>query len=169
MTGDNDLDLTLEGLSTMKGISFGHWNCCSLFPKFEHIDQLLSVSNLEFLFISESWLTPLTETRLIDISGYKFFRLDRDRKVCKNRGGGVGIYCKDRSNVVKIDRLCFSLPYIEVLCCKLKLVNTRDIYLLCIYRPPDGDVRDFIDKLSEILVDLRTKSNIEILIGGILI
>ncbi len=121
---------------------------------------------MEFLLTSETWLTENTENKFVEIEGYDFVRLDRDNTTCKSRGGGVGLYYKLRFNIIKRDELCFSLPSIEALVCKLKLKNTRDIYIICIYRPPEGDIKEFVRVLTDILLELRTKPNVELLIGG---
>ncbi len=65
-----------------------------------------------------------------------------------------------------MNNMCLSNRSIEVLTCKLKLTNTRDIFLIVVYRPPDGDVKEFCAKLEEVLLEARTKPNVEILIGG---
>ena len=140
MITHSDVTISLKELSNNLGISFGHWNSRSLFPKFENVDNLLKTSNLEFLLISETWLNINTSTELVDISGYNFFRLDRDPEFCKQRGGGVGLYCKDKFNVIQMNNMCISCKHLEVLTCKLKLINTRDIYIMTVYRPPDSSV-----------------------------
>ena len=66
-------------------------------------------------------------------------RQDRDANSFKIRGGGI-LYYKEKSNIEKLDDLCFRSPDLEVLTCKLKLVNTRDIYNCVMYMPPTGDI-----------------------------
>ena len=136
MNNNKDLTISLEELSSNQGISFGHWNSRSLFPRFENVDNLLKLSKLEFLLISETWVNENTLTCMLDIQGYNFFRFDRDITVCKQRGGGVGLYSRDRFNVIMMDNMCLSDPDIENMTRKLKLVNTRDIFIITVYRPP---------------------------------
>ena len=68
-----------------KGIGFGHLNCRSLNSN-DELTVLLEQSNLEFLMLTETWLSDNVTTSLIDIDGYSFVRLDRDVSVCKSRG-----------------------------------------------------------------------------------
>ena len=115
MNNKVDLTISLEELSTNQGITFGHWNSRSLFPKFENVDNLLKSANLEFLLISETWLSENTPTDMVAVDGYNLFRHDRDVEVCKQRGGGVGLYCKERFNIVQMNNMCVSDRDIEIL------------------------------------------------------
>lgn len=53
-----------------KGILGGHINIRSILPKIDQIQNLLTDSNLDFLCISETWLTSNVPTNLINIPGY---------------------------------------------------------------------------------------------------
>ncbi len=98
--------------------------------------------------------------------GYIFIRLDWDPEPCKTRGGDVGLHFKNRFNVFECPNLSTSTPNTEVLVSKLKLQITRDIVILSTYRPPSGDINEFIGVREGIITEVQTKSNVEILIGG---
>ena len=64
-----------------------------------------------------------------------------------------------------MNNMCLSDRDIEIMTCKLKLVNTRDILILTVYRPPDGDVKEFCQKFESILLEARMRLNVEIIAG----
>ncbi len=57
-------------------------------------------------------------------------------------------------------------PLIEILTLKLELLYVKDIFILGIYRPPSGDINDFISFLDNIIVNLSHKPNIEVNLIG---
>lgn len=63
-------------------------NHAKIISKTGEIDKLLSDSNLDFLCLSETWLTPNSPDSVYAISGYNVFRKDRQT----GRGGGLLIY-----------------------------------------------------------------------------
>ena len=67
-----------------RGILGGHINIRSILPKIDQIQNLLMESNLDFLCMSETWLTSNVPTDLINIQGYTCYR--KDRPEGKGRG-----------------------------------------------------------------------------------
>ena len=49
---------------------------------------------------------------------------------------------------------------------RLNLINVREIYFMIVYRPPSGDVKNFINNLEDVIPLLSRKNNIEINLGG---
>ncbi len=66
-----------------KGILGGHLNIRSITSKRDQVEHLLMNSNLDFLALSETWLSTSTPTCMIDVSGYSCYRKDRPSR----RGG----------------------------------------------------------------------------------
>ena len=104
----------------------------------------------------------------MDIPGYNLLRYDRGRDELGNikRGGGLCTF-------VKIGLLCTELPEytiadknIELSTVKYKLPFTRDIYVLNVYRPPNGDIDVFVDCIQQCTTELRDARNCDIFIGG---
>lgn len=77
-----------------KGITGGHLNLQSILSKSDQIQHLFMDSNLDFLALTETWLTSHTPTSMIDVSGYTF------RKTVSGKGGGVLVYIR---NIFKCD------------------------------------------------------------------
>ena len=94
----------------------------------------------------------LTETRLSNdivnlyqLPGYNLFTQ------CRNRyGGGVAIYISDNYNSTMVNDFCFVEPYME--CLAVQCVDKHRKHLfICVYRPPNGNVNNFFDRLNDVL------------------
>lgn len=82
-----------------KGIFGGHLNIRSIVSKTEQIEHLLTDSNLDYLCLTETWLTPSIPSSIMKVSGYTLYRRDRN----KGKGGGVLIYVKDHIQSKQLD------------------------------------------------------------------
>ena len=80
-----------RSLEKLRGVSFGHINIHSLFPKHDEVITLLHRSDLDYLGVSETWLSPVVENHEISVPGYSLFRLDRQLEH-KQGGGGVAVF-----------------------------------------------------------------------------
>ena len=109
----------------------------------------------------------MTETKLdssvlneeIEIDGYTIERSDRNR-----RGGGVACYI--RNNLSYNIKENFS-DEIENLFLDIMLPKTKPILLGVVYRPPDQP--DFVEKISEGIINSTNFDNQQVYIWGILI
>ena len=164
---DDDI-LCCSDLGDLKGITFLHWNARSLYPKFEEIVQINANSKAECCIYTETWLTENTPTSMLDMEGYNIFRQDRDVRSGKERGGGIMVYVKTRLNLSMVERHSFCSRDCEILTLRLSLINVREIYIVIIYRPPDGNVKEFVTRLDNLIAGLSNKLNIEVnLIGDV--
>lgn len=66
-----------------KGILGGHLNIRSIILKRDQVEHLLMNSNLDFLALSETWLSTSIPTCMLDVPGYSCYRKDRPSR----RGG----------------------------------------------------------------------------------
>ena len=98
-----------RNLEKLRGVSFGHINIHSLFPKHDEIMTLLHRSDLDYLGVSETWLSPHVENHEISIPGYTLFRLDRQLEH-KKEGGGVAAFIKNHYTFIHLEEsnLCTS-------------------------------------------------------------
>ena len=145
---------SIDELASNYGMTFVHWNCRSLFPKLEEVIHLIESSCCECLCLSETWLTPVITDGMISIPNHLLFRSDRDKSSNKTKGGGVCMYVKENLSVSRVDNASMCTMDIEVLTLNLKLTNTRPVYIIGIYRPPSGNIVNFIDNLEEIICRL---------------
>ena len=87
---------SFKSLASLKGILIAHLNICSLLNKIDHVRSMAVRADIDILFLTETWLDPSIDNEEVNIPGYYLLRLDRDRSVCKSRGGGVCVYIRNK-------------------------------------------------------------------------
>ena len=102
----------------------------------------------QFLFCTETWLLPSLSDALLNINAKTIFRRDR-----LSRGGGVCIYVDTEfSPFCAIDeQSSYISKDLEIISLNVKKPGLKYMKIACIYRPPRGDPKKCIDKLTEIL------------------
>lgn len=126
-----------------KVIFGGHLNVRSLTSKTEQIEKLLTGSNLDYLGLSETWLTPTTPSSIFSIPEYNVFRRDRTH----GKGGGVLIYVKNTITCKQMDLPKNDLEFVRV---TASLSPEMSFNIIVMYRPPN-EKDTFFDKLKEVL------------------
>lgn len=129
---------------TVNHIIIGHLNVRSILNCFNELKDI--VSDFDIFAISETWLDDSVLSETISISGYSFFRSDR-----QGRGGGVAFYVKDifSAEVHKIDSVN-SLPEIESLWIKVG-VGKMKLAFGVVYKPPTYGATSSISKFDDLL------------------
>lgn len=94
----------------------------------------------DFIGCSESWITPQTDLDCFKIPGYTFVNGNRTF----SSGGGVGLYIKSDHTFRFRDDL--KVDSIENL-----WIETQELFIVIIYKPPSFSNRDFLDILENIL------------------
>ena len=127
-------------------MKLSHVNCRSLYKKSAQIGYLFKQS--EILCCTETWLSHILSDSLKSIEDKTVFRRDR-----KTRGGGVCIYVNNTlSPFCTVDeKSSYISPDLEIITIDLKKTGLKYMKFSCIYRPPRGDIKKCIDKLSEML------------------
>ena len=69
---------TVSDFSKLRGPSFGSYNIRSIINKLDDIKVILGMSKLDFLGLTESWLTKKVDDAELQIPEYNMFRFDRD-------------------------------------------------------------------------------------------
>ena len=87
------------------------------------------------------------------------FRLDRswtDGKGLLKKGGGVAVYVNARwSTYTSIDiNSTYSTPDIEALAISVKKPGRRHMWILTVYRPPNGNISEFLVKLNNMVTNI---------------
>ena len=62
--------------------------------------------------------------------------------------------------------LCFCSPDLELQCLKLMLKDTRDTFILNVYKPPSGDVQVALDHIEYLVGELTGDRNPDVIIAG---
>lgn len=146
-----------------RGLHLAHQNCRSLPNKFDTIRAQLLGDKFSVLTLSETWFTPNHRSNLYDVPGYSLFRNDRvvttDRGKLK-RGGGVAMYISDSISVDnnELDQYNASNKDIEILWITIKHNFQRDIAVATVYRPPNGDLNEFVNMLTDSLLAMSNHS-----------
>ena len=114
--------------------------------KTQEIQLKLVNNNLDLCILTETWIKEgdtITPTRLCP-NGQKFLSISRQYKL----GGGIAIVYKSELNI-SIAR-GQSIKKMELTCFSISTQN-RLINLITIYRPPDSNVLEFCNELTNLL------------------
>ena len=153
---------TLDALNAAKGLKFIHWNVRSLPKQIDQIRLMLSGLNLDIVTLSETWLKPYLDTKVVDLDNYTSFRLDRGNNKSK-RGGGLITYVHEKhaSNTELLSDLNISNEHIEAQWICLHMPFCKNVYICNMYRPPKGDLQKAISYLDNCLKSVNLgKSNV---------
>ena len=117
-------------------------NIRSMVNKTNLINQHLSSSDIDLLFLTESWLTPKIPDCMVCPPGYDIVRHDR-QDPSKSKGGGVCVLYKSFLNVKEIrSNICDDNKY-EYVCIDL-YDGKSPIRFCCLYIPPTSSLNNKI-------------------------
>ena len=92
---------------------------------------------MDILCISETWLLPNMQSRLINIPGYSIYRCDG------GRGGGVGIYVKNIFNVTVLSTNLEKQLLVEDIWLVIQSLKFPSFIVGCVYRHPHAPNNSF--------------------------
>ena len=157
-------------LHQMKGLKLVHINIRSLFPKIDQLRIILENSPIDIITLSETWLNTSVDSKMVDIKGFKLFRLDRknpDNR--KRRGGGLLVYIN-----IKLAQGAKSLENhntlngdIEAQWIEIEREHARNVVLCNLYRPPAGNVESAFNSLNKTLASLMSRKKDLFLLGDL--
>lgn len=139
-----------------RGLIGGHLNICSVRAKTDQLENLFTDSNLDFLGLSETWLSKSSPVASFIMPGYKVFRKDRN----KGRGGGLLMYVRDNIRCKQIDLTCVN--ELECIAITITLSQQMSFNVIGVYRPPSYDVT-FYEHFKRLLKLLDTKKECKVL------
>ena len=162
----------LDEIKSSKGMHMAHLNIRSLSNKWENFKLHFSDENLHVLGVSETWLNDSLPNELFELSkNYILCRLDRSWKDIGTanikKGGGVGLYIDSNLNSSDKDfnRFYCSNEHVECQWVSIKQNHSKLMLIGNLYRPPQGDVDNFIQYLENVFDDIEI-DNIELFIMG---
>ena len=143
---DNIVDL-----KNAKGFKIVQINCRSILNKIDEIRYRFN--GIDILACSETWLNDSIPNHMIEIPGMDLFRWDRHNGiingVSKIRGGGVACYV---SKKLQLD--CHVMKKLTLTTCDIELLTLRCVYsygkvlyVMSLYRPPEGSIDMFFETL----------------------
>ena len=129
-------------------------------------------SKFDVFSLSETWLVNNLDTKLLDIHGYDFVRLDRNwveiESTNPKRGGGVGAYIKSTLNYSTTDlsEHNISADFLELQWIKIRQHSRRDILIGIVYRPPQACAKKCIEYLNDICATIPRINRSELFLIG---
>ena len=130
-------------------------NLRSIVNKYDYVSNHLKVnSNVDILFVTETWLTPLVSDAAVCPDGFSIMRADRSSSKC----GGVCVIYKSHLNFSRVtcnNMYGLSDKGIELLCVELDLVSSVKRFC-CLYVPPSSSCEN--DIMINVCKSLRTLS-----------
>ena len=143
-------------------LSLLHLNIRSLHRNLDSLTTLLK--NLELIFsfvgITETWLRD--SSHHTDISGYNFVHNPRKDRT----GGGVGLYLEDNFDFKCRPDLVFSCTECaESLFVEINRPKEKNIIVGVVYRPPNSNLRDFMNSLDSLLASISKENKICYVLG----
>ena len=155
-----------------KGLMTTHLNVRSIWNKIDLLRNTFTNNNVDIITFSESWLTSNIPDELIDIKGYNVIRNDRnwhDEPNSTNikKGGGVCMYLKDclKYKVDVLPKLTISSRDIECQNVELLLTNQKNVLIVSLYRPPNGNIETFSNIIEAALHDIDLPKKDVIILG----
>ena len=144
---------------TEQVVAGGLWNCQSAVQKAEFISGYASLHSLNFLALTETWITPdntATPAALSDV--YSFSHTPRAAR----RGGGTGLLISPKwkyspLSVPQFSPLSFEFHAVAV-------THPVKLTIAVVYRPP-GPLGEFLDELDILISHISADDSALILLG----
>ena len=109
------------------------------------LNDIKNDSRVDIAMLVETWLNKNNDKRL-KIPGYQFFGFHRKQK----RGGGVGILVSQELQCRTRKDLCLNVPNFEPITLEIR-TNSDSFFVCTIYRPPNGEEKEFTGHYEKIL------------------
>ena len=135
-------------LASEKGIKMIHINARSLFHKIE--DIFSNFCFCDIVVITETWLNSSIPSSAISVDGFSVIRQDRYENSLK-KGGGICIYVNNEFTYEKLENRCVATSDYEMLGIKLKIQNIKPFYIMGTYRPPAGNMSNYVKWLNDVM------------------
>ena len=152
-------DLPMLSNICKNDLSVMQLNVRGLLNKQYLLKEILLTTKPDVVLLCETWLTAHTET-LLDIPGYKC-----SHKIRKDRiGGGVSVLVKANLRSRQREDLCVETTHLEHIVVELK-TDTRNIIFVSGYRPPNTNLRQFLEEYKRLYRAVSKGSKYETIIG----
>ena len=163
--------VVLGDIVNQKGLKIFHLNIRSLIPKIEQLRLILEDRKIDIFSISESWLHAGVCSSIVSIPGYDLVRQDRETMINEHavkRGGGLCVYYNTEMscNSESWSRFNVSNCDLELQILQFNRKNARNLILMNVYRPPNGDVGKAIDSINEAILNIRQLSRKDLVVMG---
>ena len=134
-------------------------NVRGLMNKQHLLKEILLTTKPDVVLLCETWLTTYTQN-LLDIPGYKC-----NHKIRKDRiGGGVSVLVRANLRSRQREDLCVETTHLEHIVVELK-TDTRNIILVSGYRPPNTNLKQFLEEYKRLYKIVSKGNKYETIIG----
>ena len=142
------MSFSIKKVVDQGGLKLMHLNTRSFYRKRHQFFRLFG--GFDFITVSESWLHEGYSESLLQWPGKTLYRMDRPRSLGKKTGGGVLCYVSDHlvSNCVLVPELSVVTGDVESLTISYRRLNSKPMLVTTLYRPPDGNLKAFLDYLE---------------------
>ena len=147
-------------------LTFGMLNTRSVVNKAPLLHSLITDNDLSILAITETWVKSDDHPVIINgpaPPGYRITHVHRDNPD-QTRGGGLAVIHRDMINVQpgkhEINHSSFELRLVNI------TLQSRDIVLANIYRPPSSSKSLFLEEFGLLLTNLGTDAVDRLMICG---
>ena len=161
----------LQDFNQLKGMRMVHMNVRSMVNKFSELKLFLATNSPDVLILSETWAHEGYPESFFSVTHYNHWRYDRQAMRPNGKpkqGGGLCIYVHEKYDVTKIsdDQASISCEDIELFWLQINIKQTRPIILGALYRPPNGNLCNALEVVSDKLDILSRLKNPDIFLLG---
>ena len=155
-----------------RGFHIAHLNMQSIRNKLPELGIYIKEMNFDVFKISETWLNSTFPNCLLNVDGYNLVRWDRNWMVegmnSVKRGGGLAIFVKQELNFStnKYEKFNKSTCDLELLWLSINMVNSKNVNIGVVYRPPSGKVNTCCNQLVDIVNDINSEDNADMFLLG---
>lgn len=139
-----------EKVDLDKGFSLIHFNCRSLYKRFDAINDFLNnlKGKFKLIALSETWIDE-ERGDAFHMDGYTLYHFNR-----KNRkAGGVAFFVSSDLKSKVVQSMTIALDdLMECITVEIDLEKSRNIMVTCIYRKPGSLIETFTDAFEENLL-----------------
>lgn len=156
-----------NNIRTSTELAISHHNLRSIRNKFLIVKREYSKLNNDIISFSETWLQEHDKDNMYILPNYTLYRQDRE-DMEKDGGGGLCTYVRTglTCSSSKFEHLNVSNKFIEMQWIFFRRNKERKCILVNIYRPPEGDVNDFIARLKAALLQVKFLNTYNVYVTG---
>ena len=141
-------------------------NIQGLLPHYRDLKCQREMMELDFICLTETWIKA---DQMIDVNfdGFKSFHQiralsynDNMKTLHQQRHGGVGVYGKTDTHFSRLNLTVQNVEYVA-----FHIISHVSIVVVVIYRPPSYKMKDFIDNLLKLIIDIHKVSSRCIVMG----
>ena len=152
----------------LKGLHLVNYNSRSLHAHRHDIRIYVEDSGIDCFTLSKTWLRDKLPDSQYQVPGYNILRIDHDttQPESNSKGGGLLMYIAEDIACSSPLDIGYNDKDLELQYTLISKGNFKQIHLLNLYRPPDGDIDTFMEYLTCSLLKMTRDHDNELFIMG---